>query len=159
MSSRFIRSPYVALSLSLVLSLVVLATPRVSEAAIPESVLALAGPLAEQFGVPGSAVTSLLQKGISLDNVTQLLLVAQGAGKSFDQVTDLFRDKGNDVKQVADDLGVAADKYSPDKVKAAIDLAKSDAADAAQEAATAAAKKQAADSAGKAVGGLFGGKD
>ena len=159
MSSRSIRFPYVALALSLVLSLAVLAAPRVSTAAIPESVLALAGPLAEQFGVPGSAVTSLLQKGISLDNVTQLLLVSQSAGKSFDQVTDLFSKKGNDVKKVADELGVAADKYSPDKVKSSIDLAKSQAADAAQTAATEAAKKQASDSAGKAIGGLFGGKD
>ena len=143
-----IRAPYVALALSMVLSLSLFAGPRVSQAAVPQSVLALAGPLAEQFGVSGSAVTSLLEKGISLDSVTQLLLVKQSAGKSLDQVTDLYRKQGNDVRKTADELGVAAEKYSPDKVEAAIDGAKAQVAKSATD--------KAADSAGKAVGSLFG---
>ena len=84
----------------------------------------------------------------ALDNVTQLLLLKQSAGKSLDQVTDLYRKQGNDVRKTADELGVAAEKYSPDKVEAAIDGAKAQVAKSATD--------KAADSAGKAVGSLFG---
>jgi hypothetical protein len=139
-----------ALVLPVILSALALSAPRLAQAAVPDSVIALAGPLAEQYGVSGSAVTSLLKSGINLDTVTQLLLVKQAAGKSLDQVTDLYREGGDDVRKAADQLGVAASSYSPDKVNASLDRAKKEAADVAA--------KKAADSAGKAIGGFLKGK-
>ena len=64
--------------------------PRPSQAGLGDSALALAGPLAEQFGVPASAVTGLLESGISLDSVTQLLLVSKGSGSDLDAVSKLY---------------------------------------------------------------------
>jgi ribosomal protein L12E/L44/L45/RPP1/RPP2 len=103
----------------------------------------LAAPLAEQFGVPGSAVTSLLESGVSLESVTQLLLVKQSTDKSLNEVTDLYRNR-----KAADQLGVAADRYSKEKVESAIERARADATEKASE--------TASDAAGKAVGGLLG---
>jgi len=145
--SMSIRSSSVALLVPLVLFVALFGAPRVSEAAVPQSVLMLAAPLAEQFGVPGSAVTSLLESGVSLESVTQLLLVKQSTDKSLDEVTNLYRKQGDDVRKAADQLGVAADRYSKEKVEAAIERARADAAEKASE--------KAADSAGKAVGGLL----
>ena len=145
-----IRLTRIALSLVAVFSLAIAAAPQAARAAIPQSVLALAGPLAQDFGVSSDAVTSLLQKGISLESVTALLLVTQSAKKSLDEVTALYTKNSNDVKKAADQLGVAASKYSPDRVEAAIDKAKQQVADEAAG--------QAADAASKAVGGMLGGK-
>lgn len=144
-----VRSRFIAPSLFLATSLLVFAAPGVAQAAVPDAILAVAGPLAEHYGVSGGAVTNLLEKGVSLEGVTQLLLVKEESGKSFDQVTDAYRKQGDDILKTADQLGVAAGKYSEKNVKAAIDRAKADATEKASE--------QAAESAGKAVDSLLGG--
>jgi len=144
-----IRSRFIAPSLFLAISLLLFAAPRVALAAVPDAILAIAGPLAENYGVSGSAVTNLLEKGVSLEGVTQLLLVKEESGKSFDQVTDVYREQGDGIQKTADQLGVAADKYSEKDVEAAIDRAKADATEKASE--------KAAESAGKAVDSLLGG--
>ena len=118
-----------------------------AQAGVSEAVLALAGPLAEQFGVPASAVTELLESGISLDSVTKLLLVSQSSESKLDSVTDLYRKSGNSIADAAGKLDVDAEAYSQERVTAAIDQAK-------QEAQTAAADK-AAGEASKAVGAAF----
>jgi hypothetical protein len=59
--------------------------------------MALAGPLAEQFGVPKAAVSTLLDGGLSLDSVTKLLLVSQSSDKGLDDVTKLFSASGKDI--------------------------------------------------------------
>jgi hypothetical protein len=70
-------------------ALVLVGLPRTAEAGTSEALLALAGPLAEQFGVPAGPVTSLLESGISLESVTQLLLVNQSSKAGLDNVTKL----------------------------------------------------------------------
>jgi hypothetical protein len=117
---------------------------------VSETVLAMVPPLAEQFGVPASAVTGLLEDGISLDSVTQLLLVSKSSEKGLDDVTKLYRESGDEIEKTAKKLDVAAADYSPEKVKAAIDEATTKAqADAAEQAGDAASS--AVDS---ALGGL-----
>jgi hypothetical protein len=113
-------------SLPLVILVLLAATglPRRVDAAVSQSVLALAAPLAEQFGVPVGAVTNLLESGISLDSVTQLLLVAQSSDSKLDDVTKLYREQGNDIVKTADKLDVDPNDYSQEKVTAAIDEAK-----------------------------------
>jgi hypothetical protein len=123
----------VTLSLSLPIAFAVLSAPRGSEAALPESVMAIAAPLAEHYGVSGSAVTSLLENGLSLEGVTQLLLMKESSGKSFGEVTQAFQAQGEDIKKTASQLGVAADKYSAANVSAAIERAKADAAEEATQ--------------------------
>ena len=115
-----------------------------AQAGVADTALALAGPLAQQFGVPVGAVTGLLESGVSLDSVTQLLLISQGSGSDLGAVTDLYTGSGNSVTKTAESLGVAADVYSQDKVSAAIDQATQDA--------QAAATQKAVDGAGDAVG-------
>jgi hypothetical protein len=137
----------ITVSLAIPLAFAVLSTPRASEAAIPESVMAIAAPLAEHYGVSGSAVTSLLENGLSLESVTQLLLVKESSGKSFDEVTEAYRAQGNDITKAADQLGVAAEKYSAENVSAAIERAKADAVEGATDKAT--------DATRKAVGSVF----
>jgi hypothetical protein len=124
------------------------ATPS-AQAGVSETTLALAGPLAESFGVPAKAVTGLLEDGISLESVTQLLLVSQSASKPLDDVTKLYREVGGDVTRTAEELEVAASAYSSENVTAAIDAAKQKAqADAA---------KAVTDQADKALGSALGG--
>lgn len=126
-----------------------LSFPRAADAGLTQAAIQLAAPLAEQFGVPSSAVTALLDKGLSLDSVTQLLLVSQSSKQKLDDVTRLYDQAGQDITKTADQLKVAASDYSPDKVSAAIDQAKAKAqADAAN---------QANDAANRAVGSALGG--
>jgi hypothetical protein len=135
------------------LFIVVLGTvgwPRPSEAGLADSAKALAGPLAEQFGVPASAVTGLLESGISLDSVTQLLLVSQSSGSGLDAVSKLYRESGNDIDDTATKLDVDAADYSQERVTAAVDEAKSQ----AQADATEKATKGAGDALDSALGGL-----
>jgi hypothetical protein len=124
--------------------------PHPSQAGLADSAKALAGPLAEQFGVPASAVTGLLESGISLDSVTQLLLVSQSSGSDLDAVSGLFRESGNDIDDTAEKLDVDAADYSQKRVTAAIDEAKSQAEADATEKAT----KGASDALDSALGGL-----
>ena len=133
--------------LFLVLLLGTSSAPRAAQAGVSEAVLALAGPLAEQFGVPASAVTELLESGISLDSVTKLLLVSQSSESKLDSVADLYRKSGNSIADAAGKLDVDSEAYSQERVTAAIDQAK-------QEAQTAAADKAAAETS-KAVGAVF----
>ena len=124
--------------------------PCPSQAGLADSAKALAGPLAEQFGVPASAVTGLLESGISLDSVTQLLLVSKSSGSNLDAVSKLYGESGNDIDDTAGKLDVDAADYSQDRVTAAIDEAKSQAqADATEKAA-----KGAGDALDSALGGL-----
>jgi hypothetical protein len=117
--------------------------------ALPEAVTIVANSLAEHYGVPGDSVTTLLDKGMSMESMTQLLLVKESSGQSFDDVTDLYAEQGNSVEKTADKLDVAADTYSAANVQAAIEKAKTDAATSASN--------KAADEAGKAVNSLMGG--
>jgi hypothetical protein len=124
--------------------------PRISQAGLADSAMALAGPLAEQFGVPASAVTGLLESGISLDSVTQLLLVSKSSGSGLDSVSKLYRESGNDIGDTAKKLDVDAADYSQERVTAAIDEAKSTAqTDATEKAATG-----ASDALKSSLGGL-----
>ena len=133
----------------LVASLAVLsfhvAAPQQVEAGVTDSLKALAGPLAEQFGVPSSAVQALFDKGLSLETATQLLLVSQSAKTALGDVSNLYDASNKSVDETASKLKVASSAYSEDKVQAAIDKAKAD------------AQKQAADGANKAVGSAVGG--
>ena len=138
------------LSLAFIALTATVGLPRPSQAGLAESAMALAGPLAEQFGVPSSAVTALLEGGISLDSVTQLLLVSQSSGSGLDAVSKLYRESGNDIDAAASELDVDAADYSEARVTAALDEAKKQAqADATNEAA-----KKAGDALGSALGGL-----
>ncbi len=124
--------------------------PRPSEAGLADSAKALAGPLAEQFGVPASAVTGLLESGVSLDSVTQLLFVSKSSGSDLDAVSKLYRESGNDIDDTAKKLDVDAADYSQERVTAAINEAKTKVqADAAEK-----ATKDASDALGSALGGL-----
>ena len=106
-----------------------------ANAGVGEMALKLAGPLAGQFGVPVDAVTALLKGGISLESVTELLLVSQSSGKDLNDVTKLYRESGDQIGKTAEQLDVAESAYSTDKVNAAIDGAKQELqADAAKEA-------------------------
>jgi hypothetical protein len=127
-----------------------LGLPRPSQAGLADTAIALAGPLAEQFGVPASAVTGLLESGISLDSVTQLLFVSKSSGTDLDAVSGLFRESGNDIDDTAEKLDVDAADYSEERVTAAIDEAKSK----AQADATDKATKGVSDALGSALGGL-----
>lgn len=112
---------------------------REAHAAEPTGMLALAGPLAEQFGVPADIVTGLLENGISVESVTQLLLVSQSSEKGLDDVANLYRQSGSEIEKTAAKLDVAASEYSAEKVTAAIDEAKAKAqADASEKAGEAA---------------------
>ena len=85
-------------------------------AGIDQAALALAGPLAEQFGVPAGAVTQLLEGGVSLESVTQLLLVSQSSGKSLGDVNGLYEKSDSDIGKTAEPLEVPASAYSDDAV-------------------------------------------
>lgn len=111
--------------------------------------MALAGPLAEQFGVPKAAVSALLDGGLSLDSVTKLLLVSQSSDKGLDDVTKLFNASGKDIDKTAGELDVKPDAYSQSKVDAAIA--------AAQKTAQDEASKSATEEAGKALDSALGG--
>ena len=150
------RSRSRIIAVPLVVSLCALASasaPSVARAAVSETVLALAGPLAQSFGVPSEAVTGLLQKGLSLETVTQLLLVKQSSGKSLDAVTKTYHEKGDSVQKAADQLGVSPDVYSSKNVNASIERAKSQAAASASQKAS----EKASEATGKAVDSLTGG--
>jgi hypothetical protein len=122
---------------------------RDAHAADSTGMMALAAPLAEQFGVPADLVTGLLESGISLDSVTQLLLVSNESEKGLDDVTALYHESGDKIDETAAKLEVAKSEYSAEKVTAAIDEAKAKAqADAA---------KKAGDAASDAVGSVLGG--
>ncbi len=117
--------------------------------ALPEAMTVVAKSLAEHYGVPGGSVTALLDNGMSMETVTQLLLVKESSGQSFDKVTDLFSAQGNSIKKAAAELNVAAEKYSAKNVQAAIDKATADIA--------ASASNKAAEETGKAMKSLMGG--
>ena len=138
------------LALLFVVLLGTVGLPRPSQAGIADSAKALAGPLAEQFGVPASAVTGLLESGISLDSVTQLLLVSKSSGSNLDTVSELYRESGNDIGDTAEKLDVDAADYSQERVTAAISEAKSK----AQADATEKATKDASGALESALGGL-----
>ena len=117
--------------------------------ALPEAMTVVATSLAEHYGVPGGSVTALLDNGMSMETVTQLLLVKESSGQPFDKVTDLYSEQGNSIQKTAEELDVAAEKYSAKNVQAAIDKAKADAATKASN--------KAAEETGKAVNSLLGG--
>ncbi len=117
--------------------------------ALPEAMTVVAKSLAEHYGVPGDSGTALLGNGMSLESVTQLLLVKESSGQPFDKVTDLYSEQGNSIQKTADELDVAAEKYSAKNVQAAIDKAKADTATSASN--------KAAEETGKAVNSLLGG--
>ena len=75
----------------------------------------------------------------------QSWFVSQAASKSIGDVTKLFEKSKRSVDATAQQLNVAKDAYSADKVQASIDKAKAD------------AQKQAADEASKAAGSAVGG--
>jgi len=81
-------------------------------------------------------VTGLLQSGISLDSVTQLLLVSKSSGSDLAAVNELFQASGNDIDDTAKKLDVDAEDYSQQRVTAAISEAKSDAQADATESVT-----------------------
>ena len=108
---------------------------RPAQAEISPALMKLAVPLAEQFGLPGSAVSNLLDQGISLESVTQLLLISEDSKQGLDDVTKLYRDSENDVTKTAEELNVAASTYSKENAQAAIDKAKAKAEDDARKAA------------------------
>jgi putative salt-induced outer membrane protein YdiY len=97
--------------------------PRSSQAGLDDSDLALVGPLAEQFEVPADAVTELLESGISLDSVIQLLLISRNSESGLDAVGELYRASGNDIDDTAEQLDVDPADYSQERVAAAIDEA------------------------------------
>jgi hypothetical protein len=97
--------------------------PRPSHAELADAEMALAGPLAEQFEVPADAVTGLLESGISLESVTQLLIVSKSSGSDLDAVSELYRESGNDIDETAEKLDVDPADYSEEQVAAAIDEA------------------------------------
>ena len=113
-------APVILLSVTLFAMTVSL---RDVHAAEPTGLTALAGPLAEQFGVPANLVTGLLENGVSLESVTQLLLVSESSDKSLDDVTKVYDESGKKIDDTAAKLDVAATEYSPKKVSAAIDEA------------------------------------
>ena len=134
------------------LSVVLLGTVGLAnsaQAGLSESMIALAGPLAEQFGVPAEVVTGLLENGLSLDSVTQLLFVSKDSGSGLDTVSELYGEAGNDIDATAKKLEVAKAEYSPERVKAAI----SEATSTAQAAATETATQGVNDAIGSALGG------
>jgi hypothetical protein len=149
-----IRSRFFAVSLVAALSATISwsAAPRVAHAEVSETLLALAGPLAENFGVAASAVTALLDDGVSLETVTQLLLVDQNTDSSLAEVTKVFHEQGDSVDETASELGVEADAYSKEKVTASLEQARADATAKATED----AKAKAAESTGKAPDSLGG---
>jgi len=123
---------------------------RTSEAGLTELGTALAGPLAEHFGVPASSVTSLLDSGLSVDSITQLLFVSKSSGSDLNAVTKLYKETGNDITDTANKLEVKASEYSPERVTDAINEAKAKAqADATEKAA-----QGAGDAIGSALGGF-----
>ena len=144
------RKPLLALgALLMILAVSVsVSTPREAEAGVTDTLTALAGPLAEQFGLPGSAVQALFDKGISLESATQLLLISQSSKTALADVSKLYDDSNKNVTQTAEKLKVETSAYSADKVQAAIDSAKADAA---------ASQKKAAEDASKAAGSAVGG--
>ena len=85
----------------------------------------------------------------SMESLTQLLLVKESSGQPFDKVTDLYSEQGNSIQKTADELDVAAKKYSAENVQAAIDKAKADMATSASN--------KAAEETDKAVNSLMGG--
>ena len=106
-----------------------------ANAGVSETALELADPLAGQFGVSADAVTALLKGGVSLESVTELLLVSQSSGKDLNDVTQLYRESGDHIGKTAEQLNVAESAYSTDAVNSAIDGAKQKLqADAAKEA-------------------------
>jgi hypothetical protein len=141
-----IRQSLALISISVLLAAVSVA-PRAE--ALPESLTVVAKSLAEHYGVPGDSVTALLEKGVSMESVTQLLLVKESSGQSFDKVTDLYSEQGKSIQKTAEELDVAAEKYSAENVQAAIDKAKADT--------TASAKKKASEESSKAIDSLMGG--
>jgi hypothetical protein len=102
----------IALVPLLVAVLALVGVVRPALAGVSETVMALAGPLAEQFGVPKAAVSTLLDGGLSLDSVTKLLLVSQSSDKGLDDVTKLFNASGKDIDKTAGELDVKPDAYS-----------------------------------------------
>ena len=137
--------PSLALISMFALFVTVSLAPRAD--ALPEAMTVVAKSLAEHYGVPGDSVTALLEKGMSMESVTQLLLVKESSGQPFDKITDLYSEQGNSIQKTADELDVAADKYSAKNVQAAIDKARADTA-------TSAANK-AAEETGKAMKSLI----
>jgi hypothetical protein len=130
-----------------VLSVAVFLAPRAE--AVPEAMTVVAKSLAQHYGVPGDSATALLDNGISMESLTQLLLVKESSGQPFDKVTDLYTEQGDSIQKTADKLKVGADTYSAENVQAAIDKAKADAATTASN--------KAAEETGKAVNSLLGG--
>lgn len=140
--------------------LVTTSAPRAAHAEGSSALLALAGPLAHQFGVSPSAVTNLLNGGLSIESVAQLLLVSDSSGKDLSEVKGAYDKANGEITDTANQFKVAAADYSPDKVKATINEATAKAkADAAEDATKAAsdATAKAAGAANDAVGNALGG--
>ncbi len=139
--------PSLALISMFALSVTVFLAPRAE--GLPDAMTVVARSLAEHYGVSGDAVTALLDNGMSMESVTQLLLVKESSGQPFDKVTDLYSEQGNSIQKTADKLDVAEEKYSANNVRAAIDKAKADTVTSTSN--------KAAESAGKTVDSLMGG--
>ena len=139
------------LSISVLTALLLFSVGSVqsAQAEPAQGMMALAAPLAEQFGVPVGAITTLMESNVSLESVTQLLLISQSSKQDFGKVTELYQGSKQSVDQTASQLKVAASNYSADKVTSAIDTAK-----AKLEADT---RKAAADGANKAIDSALGG--
>ena len=138
---------HLALVPALALFATIALTPRAE--ALPEAVTIVAKSLATHYGVSDQSVTALLEKGMSMETVTQLLLVKESSGQSLEKVTDLYGETGNSIQKTADQLNVAASAYSKENVQAAMDKAKADA--------SAAASNRAAEETTKAVDSVLGG--
>jgi len=93
----------------------------------------LVAPLAEKFGVPAGMVESLMESGLSVEGVTQALLVNQASDAGLGEITSMLGDHGNDVSAVADALGVSPSAYGEEAVKSALGDVVGDASGAAGE--------------------------
>jgi hypothetical protein len=141
------------------LSLLVVATasltvaPR-AEAGVSQAVMALAGPLAEKFGVPSASVSSLLEGGMSLESVTKLLLVSRDSSSSLDSVTKLFNESGKDIDKTAEKLDVDPKRHSDKKAKKKAAAAATDQANEAETGAADGASKAVAAATERARGAM-----
>jgi len=141
--------PLPSLALSLALASVLAGQAAAQDAPLTEAVKVVAHSLATHYNVPTDSVDAMLTEGVSMETVTQLMLVKQSSGQSWEHVTDTWESQGDSIDAAAEKLNVAKEKYSAENVQAAIDKAKADTA--------ASASNEAADAASKAVGSMLGG--
>lgn len=143
------RSRRISFSVLAAILICSIGSARGAQAEAAQGMMALAAPLAEQFGVPTGSLTALMESNVSLESVTQLLLISQSSKKDFGAVTEVFNNSSQSVGQTAGQLKVEASEYSKEKVTGTIDTAK-----AKLEADT---REAAADGANKAIGSALGG--